>query len=92
MKTNTKTNVDAMNDTLTRERIVGLLTDEEVAKVGTAEGAPRLIEGDEYVDLEDVRAGIQQVQAEPRTAPAATLARSSVSDASWAKIVRAVAT
>jgi thiamine biosynthesis protein ThiC len=91
MNTSTTTRTNAMNDTLTREQIMGLLTDEEVAKVSTAEGAPRLIEGDEYVDLEDVRAGIQQVQATPRTAPAATLARSSVSDATWLEIVRAVA-
>ncbi len=91
MNTNGKANTDAMNDTLTRERIIGLLTDEEVAKVSAAEGARRLVEGDEYVDLEDVRAGVQQVQAKPRTAPAAALARSSVSDATWVKIVRAVA-
>jgi hypothetical protein len=76
---------------LKRESIIQLLTDAEVAKVSTAEGAARLIEGDEYVDLEDLDSGVQLVQATPRTAPGHALPRSAVSDATWAKIVHAVA-
>jgi hypothetical protein len=76
---------------LTREAIMRLLTDDEVAKISRAEEEPRLIEGDEYIDLENPSAGVQLVQATPRTRPRAALARSSVSDATWAKIVRAVA-
>ena len=74
-----------------RESIIKLLTDAEVAKVSTAEGAPRLVEGDEYVDLEDLAAGVQLVQATPRIAPGHALPRSAVSDATWAKIVKTVA-
>jgi hypothetical protein len=77
--------------TLKREAILGLLTDAEVAKVSRAEGEPRLIEGDEYIDLEDLGSGVQLVQATPRTAPGHALPRSAVSDATWAKIVKAVA-
>jgi hypothetical protein len=73
---------------LAREAIMKLLTDAEVAEVSRAEGATRLIEGDEYIDLEDLGAGVQEVQATPRTAPDHTLSRSSVSDATWTKIVR----
>jgi hypothetical protein len=76
---------------LKRESIIQLLTDAEVAKVSTAEGAARLVEGDEYVDLEDLDSGVQLVQATPRTAPGHALPRSAVSDATWAKIVHAVA-
>jgi hypothetical protein len=76
---------------LKREAIIKLLTDAEVAKVSTAEGAPRLVEGDEYVDLEDLDSGVQLVQGAPRTAPGRALARSAVSDATWAKIVLVVA-
>ena len=76
---------------LTRETLLALLTDAEVAKVSMAEDAPRLIEGDEYVDLADPAAGVQQVQATPRTPPGEALPRSAVSDATWAKIVRVVA-
>jgi hypothetical protein len=75
-----------------RESIIKLLTDAEVAKVSTAEDAPRLVEGDEYVDLEDLDSGVQLVQATPRTRPGHALPRSAVSDATWAKIVKAVAT
>jgi hypothetical protein len=74
-------------DTITREAILGLLTDTEVAKVSTAEGAKSLVEGDQYVDLTNLEAGVQLVQATPRTAPGHALPRSAVSDASWAKIV-----
>jgi hypothetical protein len=85
MKANSKPNL------LTRDVILGLLTDAEVAKVSSAEDRPALIEADEYVDLLDLDAGIQQVQATPRTTPGHALPRSAVSDATWAKIVRAVA-
>ena len=78
-------------NTLKREAILALLSDAEVAKVSRAEDAPRLVEGDEYVDLEDPDAGVQLVQSAPRTAPGHALPRSAVSDATWAKVVRAVA-
>ncbi len=76
---------------MTRETILALLTDTEVAKVCDAEGVKRLIEGDEYVDLKNPGAGVQQVHATPRTSPDNTLPRSAVSDATWAKIVQSVA-
>jgi hypothetical protein len=77
--------------TLKREAILGLLTDAEVSKVSRAESEPRLIEGDEYIDLEDLDSGVQLVQAVPRTKSGHTLPRSAVSEGTWAKIVKAVA-
>jgi hypothetical protein len=76
---------------LTRESVLALLSDAEVAKVSAAESVP-LIEGDEYVDLTDLDAGIQQVHATPRIAPGHALPRSAVSDATWTKIVGIYAT
>jgi hypothetical protein len=77
---------DAKKEALTREAVLALLSDTEVAKVSRAEGEPRLVEGDEYVDLEDLSAGVRQVHAKsPR--PSSALPRSAVSDATWAKIV-----
>jgi hypothetical protein len=73
---------------LTRESILALLTDAETGKISDAEGAVRLIEGDEYVDLEDLSAGVQQVHAEPRASARHVIPKSAVSDATWAKIVR----
>jgi hypothetical protein len=80
---------DKRKETITREAILALLSDAEVAKVSRAEDAPRLIEGDQYVDLENLAAGVQRVQAKsPRAAHA--LPRSAVSDSTWAKVVRAL--
>jgi hypothetical protein len=81
---------DLKKEAVTREAILALLSDAEVAKVSRAEDAPRLIEGDEYVDLEDPAAGVRQVHAKsPR--PGHALPRSAVSDATWEKIVRILA-
>jgi len=76
---------------LTREVILEMLTDAEVAKVSRAEDVARLGEGDEYVDLGDPGAGVQLVQGTPGVEPGRTLPRSSVSDATWGKIVRLLA-
>jgi hypothetical protein len=74
----------------TREAILALLSDAEVAKVSRAEDGARLVEGDEYVDLEDLASGIHQVQATSRSAPGHFLPRSAVSDATWQRIVKAL--
>jgi hypothetical protein len=80
---------DAKKEAITRDAILALLSDAEVAKVSRAEGESRLVEGDEYVDLEDPSAGVRQVHAKsPR--PKNALPRSAVSDATWARIVGVV--
>jgi hypothetical protein len=77
---------DAKKEALTREAVLALLSDTEVAKVSRAEGEPRLVEGDEYVDLGDLSAGVRQVHSKSAP-PTSALPRSAVSDATWAKIV-----
>ena len=82
-------NKQSTKSALKRESIIKLLTDAEVAKVSTAEDAPRLVEGDEYVDLEDLAAGVKQVhEKSPRASH--TLPRSAVSETTWAKIIAVV--
>jgi CBS-domain-containing membrane protein len=75
-----------------RNVVIGLLTDAEVARVSHAEQMDRLVEGDEYVDLTNLESGVRQMHASSGVEPGHALPRSSVSDASWAKIVRLVAT
>jgi hypothetical protein len=58
---------------LTREAILCLLSDAEVAKVSGAEDAPRLVDGDEYLDLEDPRSGVRQVRAGSAVRPGQVL-------------------
>ncbi len=47
----------------TREAILELLSDEETARVSTAETATALTEGAEYVDLEQLDRGVQRAKA-----------------------------
>ena len=81
----------AKKNALTRESILALLSDPEVARVSRAEDAKRLVEGDEYVDLERPENGVRQVHPSTRVHPEHVLPRSAVSDATWDKIVQAVA-
>jgi hypothetical protein len=73
-----------------RDAIIGLLSDAEVARVSRAEDA-RLVEGDTYIDLEDLDSGVHQVNAKSRIEAGQALPRSAVSAATWAKIVHVVA-
>ena len=81
--------VDSRRRAVSREEIQSLLSDAEIARVSRAEGDARLVEGDEYIDLEDVAAGVHQVHA-TSVRPARALPRSAVSEATWAKIVAAI--
>ncbi|MGO9836667.1 MAG: hypothetical protein ACLP1X_20925 [Polyangiaceae bacterium] len=80
---------DTKKEAITRDAILALLSDAEVAKVSRAEDEPRLVEGDEYVDLEDPSAGVRQVHAKSAS-PRSALPRSAVSDSTWARIVAVV--
>lgn len=53
-------NEDKRQEYVTRDRILRLLTDVEVARVSTAETAPRLGAGEEYIDLEQIEQGVQR--------------------------------
>jgi hypothetical protein len=50
---------NALNTYITRESILMLLSDDEVAAVATAETATRLPDGDEYLDMEHLEQGVQ---------------------------------
>jgi hypothetical protein len=71
---------------VTREAILQLLSDEEVATVSTAETAPRLSAGEEYVDLEHLDDGVRR--AGGSIAPMGRLLpKKAVQDATWAQIL-----
>ena len=71
---------------LTREAILKLLSDDENARVAKMETAPRLVDGEEYVDLEHTDQGVRLVLADTKLAMAHVLPRSAVQDATWSKI------
>ncbi|CAN5359814.1 hypothetical protein BH11MYX1_BH11MYX1_09790 [soil metagenome] len=84
-------NPQIMKLAVTRETILNLLTDDEVANVSRDEGQARLARGDEFVDLAHLGLGIQKSQFIPLVEPGSAVAQGSVSDATWRKIVTAVA-
>ena len=71
---------------VTRDHVMKLLSDSEVARVSNAETAMRLDEGDEYIDLERIEQGVRRADGlAPHMVTA--LPRKSVEDATWAKIL-----
>ena len=80
-------NTTQQNTLHTREGILSLISDEENARVSRAEGELRLVEADEYVDLEHLGRGVLQVHSDTRITPGHVIPSSAVSDATWARIV-----
>ena len=82
----TTTTNNQRREYVTRDRILKLLSDEEVARVTTAETAAHLSEGDEYLDLEQLNQGVQW--ASKSTAPIGSLLpRKAVKENTWSKIL-----
>jgi hypothetical protein len=69
-----------------RQSILELLSDEEVARVSTAETAPGLAEGEEYLDLEQPARGVLRAKGSPTTM-GAVLPRKAVLEATWGRIL-----
>jgi hypothetical protein len=74
-----------------REKILMLLSDEEVAKVSNIEETARLLEGEEYLDLEELGQGIRNDFGTSATPMGHVLPRRAVHPATWTKILEQVA-
>jgi uncharacterized membrane protein len=70
----------------TREAVLGLLTDHEVATVSHAEGALHLSDGDEYLDLEHLDLGVLRAHRVPE-ALGGILPKKSVSAGTWLAVL-----
>jgi len=76
---------------LTRDRVLKLLSDQEVASVSTAETADRLADGDEYLDLEHLHDGVQR--AGSSAAPMGrVLPKKAIHEGTWDKLLQQLAT
>lgn len=73
-------------DYITREGLLALLTDDEVARVSTMESSPRLANQEEYIDLLQLAEGVRRVQPSTVLTMGHVLPRTSVSAATWTKI------
>lgn len=75
------------NEYATRDNLMKLLSDEEVARVSTAETAAQLADGDEYVDLEMLGGGVRKATGKGTTPMGRVLPRKAVLEATWRKIL-----
>jgi hypothetical protein len=73
-------------DYLTREKILKLLSDDEVAAVSTAETADHLAAGDEFIDLNKFDLGVQR-GPRSKTPMGHVLPKKAVHAGTWKKIV-----
>ena len=77
---------DMRTENIARESVLKLLSDDEVASVSTAETATRLVDGEEYLDLEQLERGVQQA-AKSAAAMGRVLPRRAVHKDTWSKIL-----
>jgi len=78
---------DNRSQYVTRESVLMLLSDDEVAAVATAETAARLADGDEYLDMEQLGQGVQR--AHQKKAPMGrVLPKRSIHENTWQKILK----
>ena len=77
---------DMRSENVVRENVLKLLSDDEVASVSTAETATRLLDGEEYLDLEELERGVQQAR---KAGPAMghVLPRRALHKDTWSKIL-----
>ena len=78
------------SDHETRESILKLLSDDETASVCNSETAPRLQDGDEYIDLEQIDRGVQRAPGTD-TPMGRVLPKKAVHAATWTRIIARLA-
>jgi hypothetical protein len=72
---------------LTREHVIELLSDGEVANVSTAETKTHLRRGDEYLDLEHLEQGVQRADGAVSGLDH-VLSRKAIHEDTWRRILR----
>jgi hypothetical protein len=72
---------------ITRDSIMKLLSDEEVARVSTAETRIRFVPGEHYVDLLHLEQGVRVATLTKEMSTANLIPRRSVGDDTWRKIL-----
>ncbi len=70
---------------VSKDAILGLLSDEEVGRVSSAEGRNDLAMGDEYIDLQHLDQGVQQAFG-PTKHEGNLLPRNAIHETTWQKI------
>lgn len=74
------------SDYVTRDAILKLLSDDEVARVSTMEAGAKLAIGDEYVDLYNPHLGVRRMDGTTSLKMGQVLPRSAVHQETWANV------
>jgi hypothetical protein len=74
-------------DYVARDTLLKLLTDDEMARVSTAETASGLTAGQEYLDLEHLEQGVLVFNAASKVEMGHVLPRRDVGAPTWTKIL-----
>ena len=77
---------DKRTEYITRDTILRLLSDDEVARVSSSEAANRLAEGDDYVDLEAPDEGVQRAIGNDGIPMGRVLPRKALHEKTWRQI------
>jgi hypothetical protein len=75
---------------VTRDSVLKLLSDDEVARVSTAESSAQLEPGAEYLDLEALDGGVRRALGSD-TPMGRILPRKAVQEETWGRILRELA-
>lgn len=73
---------------INRDAILKILSDNEVTKVSKEEEPTELVDGDEYIDLDHLEKGVQQVHQYLKQNTENVIPRSAVSEETWSKIIK----
>lgn len=76
---------------ISRDAVLKLLSDHEVARVSTAETKSSVAAGADFIDLEHLDKGVQRNSAAATVAMGDIIPRTAVSDQTWAKILEQLA-
>jgi hypothetical protein len=84
-------NKDTAVELVTRESILKLLSDAEVARVSTAETQEQLASGEEFLDLKHLDRGVRRARPPAGVLSTVSMARvlpkKALDEATWTKIV-----
>lgn len=81
---------DGRFEYVARDRVLSLLSDDEIASVSNAETAVRLSDDDEYIDLEQLDRGVRRAPA-GAAVMGRVLPRKAVKEITWSKILTQLA-
>jgi hypothetical protein len=74
------------NEYVTRNTLMNLLSDDEIARVSDVETSSCLDQGEEYIDLEQPNQGVRRY-GEHAVSMAAVLPRKSITEGTWMRIL-----